>query len=354
MHLTCGRAQRPLRQPGHRLGRRRKLKTSNGAQARPRTSSGRTAGVVMPSNQLELSHRACPGEPSSVANQVNARRPRHSTRRRRASNRRSPSLVMPLDDATSSDDQKRRHGSAATVHPCRSPSSLICQTGKPPTALRERPAGRLDALHDVQPGRQAGIERVAYRDRVAHGGEADFDVLGLARDAGRRCAQRRRPWGGAGVTRPTRAIGPVRRAGSRARTPGRRHGGEMNRSRSRFAYRTRNRCTTGGGGGPPGGLRAGKHRLHGRRAATGSRPVGPIWFWVPVGRAHAAVVARRPPAVVQLAGVQRVLPVRPEPVRGNEPGVEVVPGQHFVEYVAFARRVPVDVDAGACQRDLGG
>src|SRR5688572_3207912 len=56
------------------------------------------------------------------------------------------------------------------------------------------------------------------------------------------------------------------------------------------------------------------------------------------GRAHAAVEARGPPAVVLLAGGERVLPVVPEPV-ALQSGVEVVPWQHLVA-VALAGGEP--------------
>ena len=68
-------------------------------------------------------------------------------------------------------------------------------------------------------------------------------------------------------------------------------------------------------------------------------------------RAHAAVEARRPPAVVDVGLVQRVLPVLPQPVT-VEPRVEVVPRQHLVA-LAVTRGVPVDVDGLVGQRLLG-
>src|SRR5689334_2677943 len=60
-------------------------------------------------------------------------------------------------------------------------------------------------------------------------------------------------------------------------------------------------------------------------------------------RAHAAVEARRPPAVVLLELGERVLPVLPEPLL-VQPGVEMVPGQNLV-LVALACGEPGHVDA---------
>src|SRR4051794_39925082 len=65
-------------------------------------------------------------------------------------------------------------------------------------------------------------------------------------------------------------------------------------------------------------------------------------------RADAAVVARRPPAVLDLdvgVRVDGVLPVLPEPVL-VQARVEVVPGQHL-GVVALPGGVPVEVDGGA-------
>src|SRR5215475_15940229 len=45
-------------------------------------------------------------------------------------------------------------------------------------------------------------------------------------------------------------------------------------------------------------------------------------------RADAAVVARRPPAVVQLLLGERLLPVGPQPL-AVQPGVQVVPREHL-------------------------
>src|SRR5581483_7120689 len=67
-------------------------------------------------------------------------------------------------------------------------------------------------------------------------------------------------------------------------------------------------------------------------------------------RADAAVVAGRPPAVVDLDPADRVLPVGPHPVL-VEPGVEVVPRQHLGE-VALAGGVPVEAHRCAGE-DLG-
>src|SRR5690606_29051732 len=60
-------------------------------------------------------------------------------------------------------------------------------------------------------------------------------------------------------------------------------------------------------------------------------------------RAHPAVEARGPAAVVDLGLVEGVLPVLPEPVL-VEPGVEVVPGEDLL-VGALAGGVPVNVDA---------
>src|SRR3954452_10418278 len=73
-------------------------------------------------------------------------------------------------------------------------------------------------------------------------------------------------------------------------------------------------------------------------------------------RADAAVVAGRPPAVLDLdlGGLghgARVLPVGPEPVL-VEAGVEVVPRQHLV-VAALAQGVPLEVHPGAGQAGLG-
>src|SRR5689334_13544521 len=68
-------------------------------------------------------------------------------------------------------------------------------------------------------------------------------------------------------------------------------------------------------------------------------------------RADTAVEARRPAAVLDLegaVGVERVLPVLPEPV-AVETGVEVVPGQHL-GVLALADGVPVEVDRLVGQR----
>ena len=72
-------------------------------------------------------------------------------------------------------------------------------------------------------------------------------------------------------------------------------------------------------------------------------------------RADAAVVARRPAAVLDLdvgVRVDGVLPVLPEPVL-VQAGVQVVPGQHL-GVLALADGEPVEVDRGAGQRLLGG
>src|SRR3954464_12015299 len=68
-------------------------------------------------------------------------------------------------------------------------------------------------------------------------------------------------------------------------------------------------------------------------------------------RAHAAVEAGGPPAVLDLALVEGVLPVLPEPV-AVETGVEVVPRQHL-GVLAFPGGQPGDVDARARQRLVG-
>src|SRR5690606_22971462 len=60
-------------------------------------------------------------------------------------------------------------------------------------------------------------------------------------------------------------------------------------------------------------------------------------------RAHPAVEAWGPAAVVDLGLVEGVLPVLPEPVL-VEAGVEVVPGEDLL-VGALAGGVPVDVDA---------
>src|SRR5437016_2004096 len=71
-------------------------------------------------------------------------------------------------------------------------------------------------------------------------------------------------------------------------------------------------------------------------------------------RADAAVEARGPAAVLDLdraVGLQRVLPVLPEPV-AVQARVQVVPGQHL-GVLAFAGGVPVEVDRLVRQRLLG-
>ena len=68
------------------------------------------------------------------------------------------------------------------------------------------------------------------------------------------------------------------------------------------------------------------------------------------GRADAAVEAGDPAAVVELGLLERLLPVRPEPLL-VQPRVEVVPGQDLV-LAALAGRVPVEVDAE--RRELAG
>src|SRR5688572_25176909 len=65
-----------------------------------------------------------------------------------------------------------------------------------------------------------------------------------------------------------------------------------------------------------------------------------------VAGAGAAVVARRPPAVLEARLHQRVLPVLPQEV-GMEPGADVRPRQDLVA-VAMAVHVPVDVEAVPC------
>src|SRR3954447_3012838 len=130
---------------------------------------------------------------------------------------------------------------------------------------------------------------------------------------------------------------PRRSARSNARAKSR---CEVNRSRPRLAYWIASRCTTGGGGGWSGCLdnvvlRALDDAERQELATGGARlDLGSH------GRADAAVVAGRPPAVVDLDFTDRVLPVLPHPVL-VEAGVEVVPRQHFGE-LAFARREPVE------------
>src|SRR5690242_8706390 len=114
---------------------------------------------------------------------------------------------------------------------------------------------------------------------------------------------------------------------------------EVNRSGPRLAYRIRMRWTTGAWS--PGGwfLATRPDRGQRQQLATGRTDLD-------LGvhaRAHAAVEARRPAAVVLLVLGQRVPPVLPEPLL-VQPGVEVVPGQHL-QLVALPGGVPVEVDA---------
>src|SRR5579872_5838607 len=63
------------------------------------------------------------------------------------------------------------------------------------------------------------------------------------------------------------------------------------------------------------------------------------------GRAHAAFIARRPPAVLDLASPfrrDRVLPVLPQPV-AVKARVQVIPGKHLA-VITFARSVPRQVN----------
>src|SRR4051794_19561873 len=69
-------------------------------------------------------------------------------------------------------------------------------------------------------------------------------------------------------------------------------------------------------------------------------------------RAHAAVVARRPAAVLDLLGLERVLPVRPEPVL-VQAGVQVVPGEDL-RLQALAHGVPVEGDRNVGEDRLAG
>src|SRR5690606_38891639 len=72
-------------------------------------------------------------------------------------------------------------------------------------------------------------------------------------------------------------------------------------------------------------------------------------------RADAAVIARRPAAVLDLGGaggVDRVLPVLPQPL-AVQARVEVIPRQHLV-LVALPGGVPVEVHRLVGQRLLAG
>src|SRR5207248_3339229 len=98
----------------------------------------------------------------------------------------------------------------------------------------------------------------------------------------------------------------------------------------------RSRCTTGGGAGPVGCRLTPSDGREGQQCAAG-RPDLDLGA---EGRAHAAVITRCPPAVVDLDLADRVLPVLPQPVL-VEAGVEVVPRQHF-GLLALTGRVPVE------------
>src|SRR5579872_203026 len=68
------------------------------------------------------------------------------------------------------------------------------------------------------------------------------------------------------------------------------------------------------------------------------------------GRAHAAFIARRPPAVLDLASPfrrDRVLPVLPQPV-AVKARVQVIPGKHLA-VITFARSVPRQVNGIFCR-----
>src|SRR3954466_2141755 len=138
---------------------------------------------------------------------------------------------------------------------------------------------------------------------------------------------------------------PRRSARSNARAKSR---CDVNRSRPRLAYWIASRCTTGGGGGWSGCLdnvvlRALDDAERQELATGGARlDLGSH------GRADAAVVAGRPPAVVDLDLTDGVLPVLPHPVL-VETGVEVIPRQHLGE-LALTRGEPIDAEGGVSER----
>src|SRR6185312_17466381 len=149
----------------------------------------------------------------------------------------------------------------------------------------------------------------------------------------RRGSSRRHHWAKA-ASNPGSSTGPPARSSSQAR----RSPARAASSRSSATRTTRSGSATRAWPGVQGDQR------------QQGRPARPDLDVGARRRAHAAVEARRPAAVVLLTCGQRVLPVVPAPV-ALQPGVEVVPGQHLVT-VALTGGEPVERDAE--RFELGG